>query len=154
MDIEYIPQEALPLLQAFLAQMSSAMKVSEILADHNSKDKEVRPDDIIGGLIYRLMVPMNSSEIESSMSSAKQIIDKLDQTDSEESEESEEEYDGVQECYSKESRQVKAPICNCDICSKVRISFLNYKNHECSDPLAERFQKAIDHTCEQHKLFI
>tara|TARA_Y100000287_G_C14156725_1_gene322574 strand:- start:257 stop:718 length:462 start_codon:yes stop_codon:yes gene_type:complete len=153
MNNKDIPQEALPLIQAFLAQMSSAMKVSEILADHNSKDKEIRPDDIIGGLVYRLMVPMNSEEIESSMSSAKQIIDKLDETDSEESEE---EYDGVQECYSKEvgPRKVKAPICNCDICSKVRISFLNYKNHECLDPLAERFKKAINHSCEQHKLFI
>ena len=80
MDNKDIPQEALPLIQAFLAQMSSAMKVSEILADHNSKDKEIRPDDIIGGLVYRLMVPMNSEEIESSMSSAKHIIDKLDET--------------------------------------------------------------------------
>ena len=151
MNNKDLPQEAMPIIQAFLAQMSSAMKISEILADHNSKDKEIRPDDIIGGLVYRLMVPMNHVEIESSMSSAKQIINKLDQTDSEESEE---EYDVVQECYPKESRKVKTPICNCDICSKVRICFLNYKSHECSDPLAERFQNAIDHTCEQHKLLI
>lgn len=153
MNNKDLPQEAMPIIQAFLAQMSSVMKISEILADHNSKDKEIRPDDIIGGLVYRLMIPMNGMEIESSMNSAKQIINKLDQTDSEESDE---EYDGVQECYPKESssRKVKAPICNCDICSKVRICFLNYKNHECSDPLAERFQNAINHTCEQHKLII
>lgn len=154
MNNKDIPQEALPLIQAFLAQMSSAMKVSEILADHNSKDKEVRPDDIIGGLVYRLMVPMNSSEIESSMNSAKEIIDKLDQTDSEE------EYDEIEECYANEedkktfNRRVKAPICNCDVCSKVRICLLNYKMHDCSDPLAQKFKNAIDHTSQEHKIYI
>ena len=147
MDIESVK----PLIQVFLSQIESAMKISEVLADHNSPKKEIRPDDIIGGLVYRLMVPMNGMEIESSMNSAKQIIDKLDETDSEESDE---DYDEIQECYPTESRRVKHPQCNCDICSKVRICMLNYKNHECSDPLADKFRNAINHTCEQHKLIL
>lgn len=147
MDIESVK----PLIQVFLSQIESAMKISEVLADHNSPNKEITPDQIIGGLVYRLMVPMNGMEIESSMNSAKQIIDKLDQTDSEESDE---DYDEIHECYPTESRKVKHPQCNCDICSQVRICMLNYKNHECSDPLADKFRNAINHTCEQHKLLL
>lgn len=150
MDIESVK----PLIQAFLSQMNSSMKISEVLADHNSPKKEIRPDDIIGGLVYRLMVPMNDEEMTQSLTRAKQILDKLDQTDSEESEESDEDYDEIQECYPTESRRVKHPQCNCDICSQVRICMLNYKNHECSDPLADKFRNAINHTCEQHKLIL
>ena len=147
MDIESVK----PLIQAFLSQIESAMKISEVLADHDSPNKEITPDQIIGGLVYRLMVPMNNEEMTQSLTSAKQIIDKLDETDSEESDE---DYDEIQECYPTESRRVKHPQCNCDICSKVRICMLNYKNHECSDPLADKFRNAINHTCEQHKLII
>ena len=147
MDIESVK----PLIQVFLSQIESAMKISEVLADHNSPNKEITPDQIIGGLVYRLMVPMNNEEMTQSLTSAKQIIDKLDETDSEESDE---DYDEIQECYPTESRRVKHPQCNCDICSKVRICFLNYKNHESTDPLADKFRNAINHTCEQHKLII
>jgi uncharacterized Zn finger protein len=150
MDIESVK----PLIQAFLAQIESAMKISEVLADHNSSNKEITPDQIIGGLVYRLMIPMNNEEMTESLTSAKQILDKLDHTDSEESEESEEDYDEIHECYPTESRKVKHPQCNCHICSKVRICFLNYKNHESTDPLADKFRNAINHTCEQHKLII
>ena len=147
MDIESVK----PLIQVFLSQIESAIKISEVLADHNSPNKEITPDQIIGGLVYRLMVPMNNEEMTQSLTSAKQIIDKLDETDSEESDE---DYDEIQECYPTESRRVKHPQCNCDICSKVRICFLNYKNHESTDPLADKFRNAINHTCEQHKLII
>ena len=147
MDIESVK----PLIQVFLSQIESAMKISEVLADHNSPNKEITPDQIIGGLVYRLMVPMNNEEMTQSLTSAKQIIDKLDQTDSEESDE---DYDEIHECYPTESRKVKHPQCNCDICSQVRICMLNYKNHECSDPLADKFRNAINHTCEQHKLLL
>lgn len=147
MDIESVK----PLIQVFLSQIESAMKISEVLADHNSPNKEITPDQIIGGLVYRLMVPMNNEEMTQSLTSAKQIIDKLDETDSEESDE---DYDEIQECYPTESRRVKHPQCNCDICSKVRICFLNYKNHESTDPLADKFRNAINHTCEQHKLIL
>ena len=147
-------ESSLPLIKAFLAQISSAMKISELLSKHNSEDSEISVDQIIGGLVYRLMVPMDGSEIESSMNSAKQIIDKLDETDSEE------EYDEIEECYANEedkktfNRRVKAPICNCDVCSKVRICLLNYKIHDCSDPLAQKFKNAIDHTSQEHKIYI
>ena len=152
--MDTLDESVKPLIQAFLAQMDSAMRVSELIANHNSPNKEITADHIIGGLVFRLMVPMTNEELDQSLTSAKQIMDKLDQTESEESEESDEDYDGIQECYPIESRKVKHPQCNCDICSKVRICFLNYHQHECTDPLAERFQNAINHTCEQHDLLI
>lgn len=157
-----IPKEALPLIQSFLAQMSSAMKISEVLADHNSNDKEITPDDIIGGLVYRLMIPMESSEIETSMNSAKEIIDRIDDSESEEEcdqidDDKTKDYDKIDECYENKkqfNRKVKHPICNCSICSKVRVCLLNYKIHECSDPLADKFKNAINHACEEHKIYI
>tara|TARA_B100001057_G_C22542534_1_gene830199 strand:- start:117 stop:587 length:471 start_codon:yes stop_codon:yes gene_type:complete len=156
--MDTLDESVKPLIQAFLAQMDSAMRVSEVLANHNSPNKEITADHIIGGLVFRLMVPMTNEELDQSLSSAKQIMDKLDQTDSEESEESDEDYDEIQECYPiesrKESRRVKYPHCNCDICSKVRICILNYHQHECTDPLADKFRNAINHTCEQHKLLL
>ena len=152
--MDTLDESVKPLIQAFLAQMDSAMRVSELIANHNSPNKEIIADHIIGGLVFRLMVPMTNEELDQSLTSAKQIMDKLDQTESEDSEESDEDYDEIQECYPTESRKVKHPQCNCDICSKVRICMLNYKNHECTDPLAERFQNAINHTCEQHKLLL
>ena len=48
----------MPLMQAFLAQMDSAMKVSDLLAKHDNSE-EITVDHLIGGLVYRLMVPMN-----------------------------------------------------------------------------------------------
>ena len=152
--MDTLDESVKPLIQAFLAQMDSAMRVSELIANHNSPNKEITADHIIGGLVFRLMIPMTNEELDQSLTAAKQIMDKLYQTDSEESDESDEEYDGIQECYPIESRKVKHPQCNCEICSKLRICFLNYHQHECTDPLAERFQNAINHTCEQHNLII
>ena len=152
--MDTLDESVKPLIQAFLAQMDSAIRVSELIANHNSPNKEITADHIIGGLVFRLMIPMTNEELDQSLTSAKQIMDKLYQTDSEESDESDEEYDGIQECYPIESRKVKHPQCNCEICSKLRICFLNYHQHECTDPLAERFQNAINHTCEQHNLII
>ena len=53
-----------------------------------------------------------------------------------------------------ESRKVKAPRCNCEVCMKARLSLLNYQAYDCTDPLAEKFKKAIDSTCSKHKIFI
>ena len=139
-------------IQAYLAQMDSAMKVSDLLAKHAGSD-EITVDHIIGGLVFRLMVPMNNEELEDSISAAKQIMEKLDESDSC----SESEYDEIEEIYEKTdfgSRKVVRPVCNCEICSKLRVCLINYATHECNDPLAQKFKDSIDHTCEQHKIYI
>ena len=138
--------EVLPLIKAFLGQMDSAMKISDILAKH-ANSEEIEVDHIVGGLVYRLMVPMNESEINQSLSSAQQIIDKLDDTDSEE------ETEDYNDQLIEFKRKIKRPICNCEICSKLRVCLINYPSYECSDPLAEKFKHAIDETCKTHKLY-
>ena len=139
-------------IQAYLAQMDSAMKVSDILAKHAGSE-EITVDHIIGGLVFRLMTPMTNEELEDSISTAKQIMERLDDSDSC----SESEYDELEEIYENTdfgSRKVIKPVCNCSICSKLRVCLINYSTHECNDPLAQRFKDAIDTTCEKHKIYI
>ena len=140
-----------PLIKSFLGQMDSAMKVSETLADHESSE-EITVDHLITGLVYRLMVPMTNEEVDTSLSNAQQILDKLDETDSEEDEL--EQSTTFDESIDFGSRKVKQPICNCAVCSKARVCLLNYQTYDCSDPLADKFKKAIMTTCEKHKIYI
>ena len=152
MDSEY--ELVAPFIQAYLSQVSSAMKVSDILAKHDNS-AEITPDHLIGGLVYRLMVSMTETELHESIDTAKEIMDKLEHTDSEE----ETEYDEIDECYDISNdtivpRKLKPPKCNCDICSHLRVCLLNYKDYECNDELAQRFKDSIDHTCEKHKIYI
>lgn len=139
---------AMNLMTAFIGQIDSAMKISEVISNH-SGDDEITPDALITGLVYRLMVNMSNEEIIQSIERAKQIL---------EGSSSEEDNDiYMEENYDKEivfSRKVKKNNCNCKICSKARTCLLNYHTHECSDPLAEKYKNAIDHACEKHKLFI
>lgn len=141
----------LPLMKSFLGQMDSAMKVSDVLAKHESSE-EITVDHIIAGLVYRLMVPMTNEEIDESLSSAQQIIDKLDETDSEE------DYDTIEEIYSDNvsfnNRKVKTNNCNCEICMKARTCLLNYHSYECKDVLAGKFKNAIEDTCNKHQIRI
>ena len=138
-----------PLIKAFLGQMDSAMKVSDILAKHDNSD-EITVDHLITGLVYRLIVPMTNAEVDSSLENAQQILNKLDDSDSEQ------EYDTINETYEADfgSRKVKHPSCNCSICMKARVCLLNYHTFDCSDPLADKFKKAICTTCEKHKIYI
>jgi hypothetical protein len=148
-----------PIIKSFLGQMDSAMKVSATLSDHDGSE-EITVDHLITGLVYRLMVPMTNEEIDSALESAKQIMDRLEGSESEEDEGS---YDTLEECYPDEqseaqpisfNRKVKTNLCNCTVCAKARVCLLNYANHDCSDPLADKFKKAIDTTCEKHKIYI
>ena len=88
----------LPLMQAYLSQISSAMKVSEILAKHDNSE-EITTDHLICGLIYRLMVSMNQDELQESLNTAKDIIDKLDDSDESEGSESDEDYENLDRSY-------------------------------------------------------
>ena len=86
-----------PLIKAYLSQISSAMKISEVLSQHANSD-EIRVDDLIGGLVYRLMVPMKDEEIEESINHAEQILTNLDESDSDEEES--QKYDELPETYN------------------------------------------------------
>ena len=151
-----------PLIKSFLAQMDSAMKVSELISQHDGSE-EIKVDHLITGLVYRLMVPMTNEEVDTALETAQEIMDKLDETDSEEesmaseAEEAEAEAEEAEEAEAEAAvfnRKVKAPRCNCEVCMKARLSLLNYQAYDCTDPLAEKFKKAIDSTCSKHKIFI
>ena len=137
------------LMTAYLAQMDSAVKISKTLCDHcEEEDKELTGDDIICGLIYRLMIPMEQDEMDKSLDNAKKIL-------SEDSEE-EENYDEIEETYEKPniSRKIKTNSCECDVCSKVRECLINYKSYEPDDQLAQKFKDSIQETCEKYKIYI
>ena len=145
-----------PLIKSFLAQMDSAMKVSELISQHDGSE-EITVDHLITGLVYRLMVPMTNEEVDTALETAQEIMDKLDETDSEEESMASEAEEGEAEggaIVDFGSRKVKAPRCNCEVCMKARLSLLNYQAYDCTDPLAEKFKKAIDSTCSKHKIFI
>ena len=61
------------LIQVILANTSSAMKISKVLCEH-SNDKILKSDEIICGLIYRLMIPMTNEEIIESMNEAEDLM--------------------------------------------------------------------------------
>ena len=152
-----------PLIKSFLAQMDSAMKVSELISQHDGSE-EITVDHLITGLVYRLMVPMTNEEVDTALEAAQEIMDKLDDSESEGEGESDEESmeGGASEATASDSeaegvvfnRKVKAPRCNCEVCMKARLSLLNYEAYDCNDPLAEKFKKAIDSTCSKHKIYI
>ena len=61
------------IIQVILANTSSAMKISKTLCEH-SNDKILKSDEIICGLIYRLMIPMSNEEIIESMNEAEDLM--------------------------------------------------------------------------------
>ena len=136
------------MIKVYLAQMDSAVKISSIVCEHSDRT-DLTGDDIICGLVYRLMVPMSQEEIQQSMDKADSILEESES-------ESEEEYDTIEETYEipTVSRKIKSNQCNCDICSQVRVCLCNYKDYEPTDQLALRFKKSIQETCEKHKICI
>lgn len=139
------------LMKAYIAQMESAVKISNIISEHNTDSNELSGDDIICGLVYRLMTPMTEREMSESLREADEIFNKDYSSDEEE-----EEYESIEEKYEKPeiSRQIKINNCNCDICSKVRVCLINFKDYEPNDELAQRFKDSINETCEIHKIYI
>ena len=64
------------MIKVYLAQMDSAVKISSIVCEHSDREeKELNGDDIICGLVYRLMVPMSQEEIQQSMTTADNILE-------------------------------------------------------------------------------
>ena len=144
------------ILKCFIAQMDSAMKIASIISDH-SENKELDGDDVISGLVYRLMNPMSDQEMYASLNKANDIMngDSDSDYDSEEEEILEEEskiYDI--ELKDKSWRNIKKNTCDCDVCSRVRECLDKYKTYETYDPMATKFKDSIQTTCKTHKIII
>ena len=142
-------QLLLSLMQVFIAQMDSALKISNIISEH-SNEEEMSPDSLVTGLVYRLMVSMDDKEMKESMEKADQILHEEDSGNSD----SDEEEVKKEEEENRISRNIKKNTCNCNICAKARACLLNYPSYEVSDQLAQQFKDAIDNTCTIHKLNI
>ena len=138
------------LMQVFIAQMDSALKISNIISEH-SDEEDMSPDSIVTGLVYRLMITMNDKEMKESMDLAKSIMN----DDDEDEEDDEEGYDeGGNNEEIKISRNITKNTCNCNICARARACLINYPTYEASDQLAQKFKDAIDKTCGIHKINI
>ena len=153
---EKVEQSVTNIITAYIAQIDSAMKISEILAEH-SGDEDISPDNLIIGLIYRLMVPMTDAEMKESMENASKVMDgdtSDEEDDSMDTETTNELHRTISGEKNKVERKIKSNNCNCDICSKARVCLLNYPQYEASDELAQKFSDSIKHACSTHKLLI
>lgn len=139
-------------MTSFLAQMDSSLKISKIVSEH-SGESELSEDSIVCGLVYRLMTPMSEEELSRAITAGKNIYGNVLNDTSEEESDEEEEIEKV-DMDSLELRKVKTNDCNCEICMGIRVSLLNYKNHEPKDNLESMFKGAIDEACERGKLYI
>jgi hypothetical protein len=143
------------LIQVILANASSAAKISNILCDH-SDDKILKADEIICGLIYRLMTPMTDQEITDSMTEAKELMYEESSDDDDDDDEEmvggSNIVDDIDDLNIK--RKVKVNHCNCDICSQVRVCLLNFNEHLPKDELGDKFKASIIETCETHNRII
>ena len=138
------------LIQVILANTSSAMKISKILLEHSNRDI-LSADDIICGLIYRLMIPMSENEIKDSMETANDIMCE-ESSDGEYSDDNYEIVDDKDDLNIK--REIKPNQCNCDICSQVRVCLHNFNDYIPKDELADKFKKTIIDTCKSHNRII
>jgi len=124
------------------------MKISKILCDH-SDDKILKSDEIICGLIYRLMIPMTDQEITESMNEAESLMYEEDDDD-------DEDYDIVDDIVDDivKEKKIKCNHCNCEICSQVRVCLLNFNDYLPKDELGDKFKCSIIETCEKYNRFI
>ena len=61
------------LIKVYLAQIQSAIKISKIICEHGNRE-ELTGDDIICGLVYRLMTPMPEDEIVEALNTAENFL--------------------------------------------------------------------------------
>lgn len=150
-----LSKEQETLLQVILANTSSAMKISNTLCEH-SDDKVLKADEIICGLIYRLMIPMTDEEMTTSLLEAESLM--YDEDDEDEEDEGDqgagletiiEDSDQIEDDLNT-TRKVKPNNCNCDICSKVRVCLLNFNDYLPKDELGDKFKSSIIETCEKY----
>ena len=148
MDDE-LNKEQLTFIQVILANTSSAMKISNILCNH-SDDKILKADEIICGLIYRLMIPMKDQEITESMNDAESLM--YNDEDGGDEDDEDDIVDDIIE-LAKE-KKIKCNHCNCEICSQVRVCLLNFNDYLPKDELGDKFKCSIIETCGKYNRFI
>jgi len=141
------------IIKVYLAQIDSSVKISKIIHDHSQKG-ELTGDDIICGLIYRLMTPMSPSEIDECLKTASDILEGSESDESDE--ETDREFDQIRETYEKPtiSRKIISNTCDCETCSRVRECLDNYPRHEPRDQLEQKFRDSIEKTCSEYKIYI
>ena len=141
------------LMKAVLANTTSATKISKILCDH-SEDKILKADEIILGLIYRLMTPMTDEEMTQSINEAESVL--YAESSDEESEEENiiDDTDVIEDTEDTDdlsvSRKIKCNTCNCDICMRCRICLSNFNDYIPKDNLGDLFKNSILETCKTH----
>ena len=140
------------IIKIILANTISAMDISTTLCDHSS-DKILKSDEVICGLIYRLMVPMTDNEINTAMESADSLM-YGESSDEEDINEDIPQDEVIQEDLDNISRNIRTNNCNCDICSKVRVCLINFKDYVPIDEMGDKFKESIISTCHTHnKIF-
>ena len=138
------------LIQVILANTSSAMNISKILCDHRhpEQDKVLKADEVICGLVYRLMIPMTDEEITQSMNEAEELMQGESSDEEQDGGSDQEIIDDLDE-FTKEKR-VRTNTCNCNICSQVRVCLLNFNGYIPKDVLGDKFKLSILETCEKY----
>ena len=140
------------IIKIILANTISAMDISTTLCDHSS-DKILKSDEVICGLIYRLMVPMTDNEINTAMESADSLM-YGESSDEEDINEDIPQDEVIQADSDNNSRNIRTNNCNCDICSKVRVCLINFKDYVPIDEMGDKFKESIISTCHTHnKIF-
>ena len=147
-----IDEAALNIIKVYLAQMNSAVKISEIICKHEKKD-EITGDHIISGLVYRLMNPMTQEDMTDSLEKADNL---MYESTSDEEDIEEDVLEDDEPVYEKptEWRKIKKNECDCDICKRVRECLDKYETYDTFDPLVTRFKESIKETCNKHKIII
>ena len=139
------------LMKAILANTTSATKISKILCEH-SEDKILKADEIILGLMYRLMTPMTDEEMIQSINEAESVL--YAESSDEESEEENIIVDTDDTDDLSVSRKIKCNTCNCDICMRCRICLSNFNDYIPKDNLGDLFKNSILETCKTHNRII
>ena len=137
------------IIKVYMAQMNSAVKISEIICKH-SNEEELTGDHIISGLIYRLMTPMTNEDMINSLEKADKLMNDSSDEELEEGDELEE----IEYVKPKRFRKITKNNCNCNVCKRVRECLDGYESYETFDPMVTRFKNSIEETCEKHKIII
>ena len=143
------------IIKVYLAQMNSAVKISDIICNHSKDEDEITGDHIISGLIYRLMVPMTDDDMEESLEKAGKFMN--ESTSDEEYDEDDmevEEMDDPIYVPPEKPRKIKMNDCHCEICQQVRECISKYDTYETYDPMVTRFKNSIKETCDKHRIYL
>jgi len=157
---EKIDEAVNNIIKVYLAQMNSAVKISDIICNHSKDEDEITGDHIISGLIYRLMVPMTDEDMAESLEKADNFMnestseEELEDDDLEDDDLEVEELEDPIYVEPEKPRKIKMNDCHCDICKKVRECISKYDTYETYDPSVTRFKNSIKETCDKHRIYL